>query len=133
MLFRSEEAGVQVPKTWDELQETALKLTKEDRYGFAMPALRSEESVFSFLPLLWGYGGKIAEIESEESQAAFLKLRELSESGAMSPSKQPDKWRYWKTVYGRKCGYGFSLICFTANNSKRKAKNEIYNDHSAGR
>ena len=80
-----EEAGVQVPKTWDELQETALKLTKEDRYGFAMPALRSEESVFSFLPLLWGYGGKIAEIESEESQAAFLKLRELSESGAMSP------------------------------------------------
>ena len=80
-----EEAGLQVPKTWDELQETALKLTKDNRYGFAMPALRSEESVFSFLPLLWGYGGKIAEIESEESQAAFLKLRELSESGAMSP------------------------------------------------
>lgn len=80
-----EEAGLQVPKTWDELQETALKLTKDNRYGFAMPALRSEESVFSFLPLLWGYGGEIAEIESEESQAAFLKLRELSESGAMSP------------------------------------------------
>ena len=37
------------------------------------------------MPLLWGYGGEIAEIESEESQAAFLKLRELSESGAMSP------------------------------------------------
>lgn len=77
--------NLQVPETWDELQETACKLTKDNRYGFAMPALRSEESVFSFLPLLWNYGGKITEIESDKSAEAFNKLGELSASGAMSP------------------------------------------------
>ncbi len=79
-----EEKGLKVPDTWDELEETARKLTEENRYGFAMPALRSEESVFSFLPMLWSYGGKIAEIDSTGSRQAFTKLRELSENGAMS-------------------------------------------------
>lgn len=79
-----EKEGLRVPETWDELQEAACKLTKDNCYGFAMPALRSEESVFSFLPLLWSYGGKIADIKSKGSVQAFTKLRELSESGAMS-------------------------------------------------
>lgn len=79
-----EEHGVQVPQTWQELLETAVELSVEGRCGFAMPALQSEESVYSFLPLLWSMGGDVDTLDSKESRQAFHFLRQLTESGAMS-------------------------------------------------
>lgn len=75
--------GVQVPETWQELFDAAVALSADEHYGFAMPALQSEESVYSFLPLLWSMGGDVDSLESEESRQAFHFLRQLTESGAM--------------------------------------------------
>lgn len=87
-LFYNEEVlkthGIQVPKTWKELLEAAVSLSDDNHCGFAMPALQSEESVFSFLPLLWSMGGDVDALESEGSRKAFHFLRQLTELGAMS-------------------------------------------------
>lgn len=74
---------VQVPNTWKELYNTAIVLSADGHYGFAMPALRSEASVYSFLPLLWAMGGDLDSLDSPESGQAFHLLRALTQSGAM--------------------------------------------------
>lgn len=79
-----EKSGAQVPGTWQELLETAVSLSDEAHCGFAMPALQSEESVYSFLPLLWSMGGDVDSLDSKESRQAFHYLRQLTEEGAMS-------------------------------------------------
>lgn len=82
-----EQKELKVPATWDELYDAAVKLTEagpDGRYGFAMPALASEESVYAFLPLLWSSGGTVNQLDSTESMSAFLQLRRLAEAGAMS-------------------------------------------------
>lgn len=79
-----EKYHMQVPQTWQELYETATKLTEDAHCGFAMPALASEESVYCFLPILWSMGGSMDTLDSEGSRAAFHYLRALTESGAMS-------------------------------------------------
>lgn len=79
-----EEAGLKVPQTWDELYEAALELFDGSRYGFALPAVQSEESVFAFLPFFWSAGGDLADINAEEGSRAFSFLRQLADSGAMS-------------------------------------------------
>lgn len=75
---------VAVPKTWDELCQAAEKMTDSGHYGFAVPAIDSEDSVYNFLPLLWSCGGDVDRLDSEESFRAFHILRRLEESGAMS-------------------------------------------------
>lgn len=76
--------GATVPKTWQELLNTSVALSEPAQYGFAMPALQSEESVYSFLPLLWSMGGDVDSLDSEGSRRAFHYLRQLTEGGAMS-------------------------------------------------
>lgn len=79
-----EKFNTEVPQTWQELYEAAVRLSVDGHYGFAMPALQSEESVFCFLPLLWSMGGSVDSLDSDESRQAFHYLRQLTESGAMS-------------------------------------------------
>lgn len=76
--------GAAVPETWQELYDTAVKLSGDGHCGFALPAVQSEESVYSFLPLLWSMGGDVDALDSSESRQAFHLLRRLTESGAMS-------------------------------------------------
>lgn len=75
--------GAEVPDTWQKLYETAVSLSVDGHYGFAMPALSSEASVYSFLPLLWGFGGDIDSLDSQESRRAFHFLRALTQEGGM--------------------------------------------------
>lgn len=79
-----EEAHVEPPETPEEFIEAAVKLTSDQVYGCAFPSLQSEESIFCFLPILWGMGGSLDEIDSEESRKAFDFLHQLSVRGAMS-------------------------------------------------
>ena len=76
--------GAKVPETWRELYDTAVKLSADGHCGFALPAVQSEESGYSFLPLLWSMGGDVDSLDSSESRQAFQLLRLLTESGAMS-------------------------------------------------
>lgn len=81
-----ERAGVAPPENLEEFQEAAEALTSRGVYGCAFPSIESEESVFCFLPVLWGMGGSLDDIDSEESRRAFDFLRQLSLNGAMSPN-----------------------------------------------
>ncbi|MFN3360211.1 MAG: ABC transporter substrate-binding protein [Pseudanabaenaceae cyanobacterium] len=64
-LFR--EAGVtQLPRTWQELETVAAKLTqdtngdgKTDRYALLLPLGKGEFTVFTWLPFLWSTGADL--------------------------------------------------------------------------
>lgn len=79
-----EKAGLEPPENLEEFAEAAVKLTSDKIYGCAFPSLQSEESIFCFLPVLWGMGGSLEHINSENSRKAFDFLRQLSIRGAMS-------------------------------------------------
>lgn len=80
-----QEAGIAAPPaTWDELKDTAVKLTKDNVTGMAFCSLQNEEGTFNFLPWLWSTGASSYEIESEGGIKALTFVKELVESGAMS-------------------------------------------------
>lgn len=79
-----QQANVTPPKTLEEFAAAAVKLTSDKVYGCAFPSLQNEETIFSFLPVLWAMGGSLEHINSEESHRAFELIRWLSEQGAMS-------------------------------------------------
>ncbi|MGL4609278.1 MAG: ABC transporter substrate-binding protein [Trueperaceae bacterium] len=72
-----EEAGVEPPKTWDELRETAKTLTSGDRAGFCLSLINSEEGTFTFLPFIWGNGGDIPTIGDDKSVEALALLNAM--------------------------------------------------------
>lgn len=76
--------NAEVPQTWADFYDTAVKLSDELHYGFAMPAVQGEESAYNFLPVLWAAGGTVDTVNSEDSKKAFHLLRQLTEGGAMS-------------------------------------------------
>jgi len=78
------EAQVKVPETWDELRETAKKLSTSERYGIALSAIRSEEGTFNFLPWLWSAQGTLENLNSPAGIKALRFLRTLIEDGSMS-------------------------------------------------
>ena len=65
------EAGVTPPKTWDELQSAAAKLTKGDQYGFAVDANATYEGTWQFLPFMWSNGGDEKDIATPETAEAL--------------------------------------------------------------
>lgn len=78
------QAGVEPPKTLEEFVEVAEAVTSDQVSGCAFPALQSEESSFCFLPILWNYGGTLAQIDSPAGEQAFAFLKKLAENGALS-------------------------------------------------
>ncbi len=79
-----EQAGAEVPQTVDEMYDAAVQVSGEGKYGFLVSALQSEESMYSFLPILWANGGNVDSVNSSESRHAFSLLRSMVEAGAMS-------------------------------------------------
>ena len=51
-----QEAGVEVPTTWSELEAAYEKLTKDGTYGLAISAINNEEGTFQFMPWLLSAG-----------------------------------------------------------------------------
>ncbi|PZE64449.1 MULTISPECIES: ABC transporter substrate-binding protein [unclassified Curtobacterium] len=80
------DAGVTPPKTWDELQSAAAKLTEGDQYGFAVDANATYEGTWQFLPFMWSNGGDEKDIATPETEEALSLWKGLVDDGSMSKS-----------------------------------------------
>lgn len=76
-------AGVKPPTTWDQLADTAQRLTSGERFGLAMSAIRTEEGVFQFLPFLWQAGGDLDTFATYGATALAF-LDDLVAKGSLS-------------------------------------------------
>lgn len=78
-------AGItEAPETWDELKETAEKLTTDTVSGLAFCSVQNEEGTFNFTPWLWSTGATSYDIDSENGIRALTFVQDLVESGVMS-------------------------------------------------
>ncbi|ALO98261.1 Putative sugar ABC transporter, substrate binding protein [Streptomyces hygroscopicus subsp. limoneus] len=80
------EAGVAVPKTWDELKTAAAELTRPGRYGMAVDANATFEGTWQFLPFLWSNGGDETRLDTPQAAQALQLWVDLVRSGSMSKS-----------------------------------------------
>jgi multiple sugar transport system substrate-binding protein len=80
----AEEAGVDVPTTFDELREAAAAMTNDDHFGLVVAAIHNEEGTFQWLPFLWSTGSDLATINDEGGQAALALWADLVQEGSMS-------------------------------------------------
>ncbi|MFE6774511.1 ABC transporter substrate-binding protein [Streptomyces sp. NPDC057702] len=80
------EAGVAVPRTWEELRAAAAKLTRPGRYGMAVDANATFEGSWQFLPFLWSNGGDERDLDTPQAARALQLWVDLVESGSMSRS-----------------------------------------------
>ncbi|GLZ00537.1 extracellular solute-binding protein [Actinoplanes sp. NBRC 103695] len=79
-------AGVEPPKTWDELKTAAKKLTKGSQYGFAFNATADYEGAWQFLPPMWTNGGDETQLKSPQVAQALQLWKDLVDSGSASKS-----------------------------------------------
>jgi multiple sugar transport system substrate-binding protein len=80
------EAGVAVPRTWDELKAAAAKLTRPGRYGMAVDANATFEGTWQFLPFLWSNGGDEKHLDTPQAAQALQLWVDLVKSESMSKS-----------------------------------------------
>ncbi|MER7174294.1 ABC transporter substrate-binding protein [Streptomyces mesophilus] len=81
-----DEAGLEVPTTWDEMRDTAKKLTQGKRYGIALSAGGAEDGVFQFTPFMWSNGGDERELDSKNVAEALDYWKGLIKDGSLSKS-----------------------------------------------
>ena len=79
-------AGVQPPKTWDDLKAAAAKLTKDGKYGLAFSAIPSEEGTWQFLPFFWSNGAELSALDSAQATQALQYVTDLVTAGSASKS-----------------------------------------------
>jgi multiple sugar transport system substrate-binding protein len=79
-------AGVEPPKTWDELKATAKKLTKDQTYGFVFPGINNEQGTFHTSTFFWSNGGSLDKMNAPETVAALQYLVDLVKDGSVSKS-----------------------------------------------
>lgn len=53
------DAGIEPPKTWDELHAAAKALTTDDVYGLVLPVEESGYTLFNWWPFMWMAGADI--------------------------------------------------------------------------
>lgn len=79
-------AGLEPPKTWDELRETAKKLTKDQTYGLVYPGINNEQGAFHTSTFVWSNGGTFEKLNSPEVVGAISYLKSLIDDGSVSKS-----------------------------------------------
>jgi multiple sugar transport system substrate-binding protein len=79
-------AGVQPPKTWDELKATAKKLTVGKQYGFAFNGTADYEGAWQFLPPMWTNGGDETNLKTPQVAEALQLWKDLVDDGSVSKS-----------------------------------------------
>lgn len=77
-------AGVEPPKTWDELKTAAQKLSKNGVYGLAIAAQKSEQLTFQYLPFLWQAGSDLTKIDNPGTAESLKLYKEMVDNGSMS-------------------------------------------------
>ncbi|WP_320775915.1 sugar ABC transporter substrate-binding protein [Streptomyces sp. CRN 30] len=81
-----DQAGLEVPTTWEELRESARELTQGKRYGLALSAGGAEDGVFQFTPFMWSNGGDETKLDSPEVVEALDYWKALLQDGSLSKS-----------------------------------------------
>lgn len=71
------DAGIEPPKTWDELYEAAKTLTTGDTYGIALPVEDSGYTLFNWWPFMWMNG---ADVLSDDGSQAVIDTPEMAEA-----------------------------------------------------
>ncbi|MFD7754124.1 extracellular solute-binding protein [Streptomyces sp. NPDC059757] len=79
-------AGLEVPTTWAEMQESAKKLTQGSRYGIALSAGGAEDGVYQFTPFMWSNGGSETDLGSKQVVEALDYWKALLKDGSLSKS-----------------------------------------------
>jgi multiple sugar transport system substrate-binding protein len=79
-------AGITPPKTWDELQADAKKLTTGTQYGLAFSGINTYEGSWQFLPFMWSNGGNENNINTPETVQALQFLTDMVNDGSASKS-----------------------------------------------
>ena len=79
-------AGLEPPKTWDELRETAKKLTKDQTYGLVFPGINNEQGAFHTSTFVWSNGGTFEKLNSPEVVGALTYMKSLVDDGSVSKS-----------------------------------------------
>ncbi|MBW4643740.1 MAG: ABC transporter substrate-binding protein [Goleter apudmare HA4340-LM2] len=77
-LFKA--AGINdLPRTWQELQQTAQKLTRDtngdgriNQHGIGLPLGKGEFTVFTWLPFMWSSGGELISGDSQTAAGVVL-------------------------------------------------------------
>ena len=91
-----EEAGVEVPTTWSELEAACEKLTTDTCKGLAISAIGNEEGTFQYMPWLLSAGGSVDNLTSDESKESMTYLKDLMDKGYISKEcinwTQADAW-----------------------------------------
>ncbi|GAA0460855.1 sugar ABC transporter substrate-binding protein [Streptomyces olivaceiscleroticus] len=80
------EAGVAVPRSWNELKAATAELTRPGRYGMAVDANATFEGSWQFLPFLWSNGGDEKQLDTPQAAQALQLWVDLVKSGSMSKS-----------------------------------------------
>ncbi len=60
-----DEAGIEVPTTYDDLVSASHELATDDISGYIFQAVQTEGGVINFLEYLWGYGGDLLDENME--------------------------------------------------------------------
>ncbi|MEB8336020.1 sugar ABC transporter substrate-binding protein [Streptomyces endophyticus] len=79
-------AGLEPPKTWKELRDSAAELTQTHRYGLALSAVGTEEGSWQYEPFLWGNGGELDGLGSKASVDSLTYWSGLFGDGSVSKS-----------------------------------------------
>lgn len=80
------EAGIEPPKTWDELKAAAKALTKDDTFGVAFSGIATYEGSWQFLPFMWTNGGDETDLNTPEVAEALQLWVDLVKDGSASQS-----------------------------------------------
>jgi multiple sugar transport system substrate-binding protein len=81
------------PKTWEELNQYAKKLTKDGVYGISVCAVASEEGTFQWLPFLQQNGGNVFNLDSPEAVEALQLWVDWVKNGYVSKEiLNMDQW-----------------------------------------
>lgn len=78
------EEGIEPPTTWDELKESAARLTQGSTYGMAFSASPNADGVYQFLPFFWSAEGDEAQLSGGEGAAALQLWSDLVDKGSAS-------------------------------------------------
>jgi len=78
-------AGIQVPpKTWDDLIQSAKRLTTAPVYGIAFPAINTEDCTGTWEAFLWSNGGSLLDLGSDKAKQALKLWVDLVRNGYAS-------------------------------------------------
>ena len=85
-----DEAGIEVPTTWSELEAACEVLTTDSTKGLAISAIGNEEGTFQYMPWLLSSGGSVMDLTSDGSKESMTYLSGLIEKGYIS--KESVNW-----------------------------------------